>query len=245
MITAFLLAWVCCAFGEEESIAAAAARNFHEAQERHKKEPENSEAAWQFARACFDYADVATSKSQRAQIASQGIAACQEVIAKESNSAPAVYYYGMNLAQLAQTKGLGALKIVRQMEREFLLVRTLDEHFDYAGADRNLGLLYRDAPSLGSIGDRAKARQHLQRAVELAPPYPENQLNLIESDLKWREREAASRQLKQLEGLLPEAHAKFAGAAWAARWTDWERRLKQIKKRTEGSPKNLEAHGSE
>jgi hypothetical protein len=71
------------------------------------------------------------------------------------------------------------------MEREFSLARKLDEHFADAGPDHNLGLLYRDAPALGSIGSRAKARQHLQRAVELAPQYPEKRLNLIEAYLKW------------------------------------------------------------
>src|SRR5204863_9133981 len=98
------------------------------------------------------------------------------------------YYLGMNLAQLAQTKMLGALKIVTQMEREFSIVRDLDEEFDQAGADRNLGLLYRDAPAIGSIGSRGKARQHLEHAVKLAPPSPENRLNLIETYLKWGER---------------------------------------------------------
>ena len=96
--------------------------------------------------------------SERADIAQQGIAAAWQALARESNSAPAHYYLGMNLAQLAQTKMLGALKIVDRMEREFTTTRELDEHFDYAGADRNLGLLYRDAPSIGSIGNRSKAR---------------------------------------------------------------------------------------
>jgi tetratricopeptide (TPR) repeat protein len=236
-----LLARACCVSAQEESVAALAARNLHEAQEHYRKEPLSIEAAWQFARACFDVADAATNKAQRAEAANQGIAASKQALARESNSAPLIYYYGMNLAQLAQTKLLGALKIVHQMEREFLLVRALDEHFDYAGADRNLGLLYRDAPSLGSIGDRAKAREHLLRAVELAPLYPENRLNLIETYSKWHERDAASRQLKALEELWPEARASLTGAAWAASWADWDQRLKQVKNKIGEPSKPLEA----
>ena len=90
----------------------------------------------------------------------------------------------MNLGQLARTKGLGALKLVNQMEHEFTRARDLDEQLDWAGPDRNLGLLYRDAPAIGSIGSRTKAREHLKRAVELAPQYPENRLNLIEAYLQ-------------------------------------------------------------
>ena len=47
----------------------------------------------------------------------QGIAAAKQAVSRASNSAPAHYYLGMDLAQLAQTKSLGALKLVGQMER--------------------------------------------------------------------------------------------------------------------------------
>src|SRR6185369_6107731 len=97
----------------------------------------------------------------------------RDAVARASNSAPAHYYLGMNLAQLAQTKFLGALKIVSEMETEVSIVRDLDAKFDDAGADRNLGLLYRDAPAIGSIGSRPKAREHLQSAVKLAPGSPD------------------------------------------------------------------------
>ena len=53
----------------------------------------------------------------------------------------------------------------------------LDPNYDLAGADRALGLLYYEAPGWPlSVGNKNKARQHLQRAVKLAPTYPENQL---------------------------------------------------------------------
>lgn len=237
----FLLALVWGASAQEPPFASIVARNFREAQEQYRKEPLSTEAAWHFARACFDVADAATNKTQRAEAANQGIAASRQALARESNSAPVLYYYGMNLAQLAQTKLLGALKLVHQMERQFLLVRALDEQFDYAGADRNLGLLYRDAPSVGSVGDRAKARQHLLRAVELAPLYPENRLNLIETYLKWREHDAASRQLKALEEIWAEARAKLTGTAWAESWVDWDRRLKEVKTKMSQSSKSAEA----
>ena len=128
------------------------------------------------------------TRPQRAALAEQGIAACRQAIARESNSAPAHYYLGMNLGQLAQTKGLGALRLVNQMEREFTPGARAGRAVRLRGPDRNLGLLYRDAPAIGSVGSRSKAREHLERAVELAPQYPENRLNLIEAYLKWGER---------------------------------------------------------
>ncbi|HOC57803.1 MAG TPA: hypothetical protein PKI20_19445 [Verrucomicrobiota bacterium] len=212
---------------------AAARRNFEAAQAAYQHAPTQATAAWQFARACFDLAEYATNDTQRAAVAEQGIAVCQRALLHATNSAPLHYYLGMNLGQLARTRLLGALKLVTQMEREFIRVRDLDRQFDYAGADRNLGLLYRDAPAIGSIGSRPKARGHLVRAVRLAPQYPENRLNLIETHLKWGEPNSARRELAALEEIWPAARTNLIGAAWAASWADWEPRLMKLRNRIE------------
>jgi len=225
----------------ETQFAAYATKSFQEAGERYQKAPGEAGAAWQFGRACFDLAEFATNNTDRASLADQGIAACRRAIARESNSAPAHYYLGMNLGQLARTKGLAALKLVDQMEREFIRAHDLDERFDCAGPDRNLGLLYLDAPTIGSIGSRTRAREHLKRAVELAPQYPENRLSLIEAYLKWGERTGANRELQALEEAWPAARTNFVGEAWVASWADWEPRLKKLKKKLEEPSKALGA----
>jgi len=223
------------------SPADTARQYLEQAQQRFQAAPDNVEAAWQFARACFDLAEFATKNAERAKLAEQGIDASRKALARDSNSAPAHYYLGMDLGQLARTRGLSALKLVNQMEREFNQARLLDEHFDHSGPDRNLGLLYRDAPSIGSIGSRSHAREHLKRAVELAADYPENRLDLIESLWKWGDKEAARRELAALEESLPAARAKLTGAAWAASWTDWDAQRATWQKRILGSDKKLEA----
>lgn len=199
------------------------------AKARHLAEPKNLEAAWQFGRTCFELGEFATTKAQRAALAEEGIAACRLAVAGLSNGAPAHYYLGLNYGQLARTRGLSALKLVSQMRDEWELARGLDEQLDSAGPDRHLGLLYRDAPALGSIGSRKEARRHLLRAVELAGGYPENRLVLIESYVKWGERPAAQRELKALERIWPAARAKLTGPAWASRWADWESQLRAFK----------------
>jgi tetratricopeptide (TPR) repeat protein len=174
---------------------------------------------------CFDYADFTTSDAARASIARQGIAACRQLIAHEPESAPAHYYLAMNLGQLARTETLGALKTVREIEREFKTAAGLDEHCDYAGPERGLGLLYRDAPGWPmSIGGRHKARQWLERAAKLAPDYPENHLNLIESYLQWHDPTDARRELEALDALWPGAQTNLADEAWERSWDDWSTR---------------------
>jgi tetratricopeptide (TPR) repeat protein len=221
--------------------AAYVKKSFQEAQARYQTAPAQTNVAWQFARACFDLADLATNATERASLAEQGIAACQQALARESNSAPVHYYLGMNLGQLAQTRGLSALKLVNQMEHAFSRAHDLDERIDWAGPDRNLGLLYRDAPAIVSVGSRSNARKHLERAVKLTPQYPGNRLNLIDAYLKWGELQSARRELKATEAIWPSAQTNLTGVEWIGSWAAWEPRLSQLKKKIEASTKMLGA----
>jgi tetratricopeptide (TPR) repeat protein len=222
-----------CLRAQQTNWAAQARQEFEQKQGEYKAKPEDPKAAWQFGRSCFDLADFAGNKSERATLAQQGIDACRKALSLDSNAAPAHYYLALNQGQLARTKTLGALRLVSQMERELFNAIALDEHFDHAGPDRTLGLLYRDAPSFGSIGSRSKARQHLERAVKLSPDYPDNRLSLLESYLKWGERENALRQMKILKEDWPRLRTQWSGRNWEASWMDWEERLAKAQKRLE------------
>src|ERR1051325_6954299 len=117
-------------------------RLYVETRHRWQEQTNGAEAAWGFARACFDRADFATNDLERAALAEQGIAASRRAIQLQTNSAAAYYYLGLNLGQLAQTKLLGAIKLIEQMEAAWKQAIELDEKFDYAGPHRSLGLLY-------------------------------------------------------------------------------------------------------
>ena len=197
-----------------------AAAEFQRAQSRFQAGTNDPDAAWQFARAGFDFADFATNDTERAAIARQGIAACQELLARDTNSAPGHYYLAMNYGQLARAEApsVAAYRLVKQIEHEFKTAADLDKSFDYAGPERNLGLLYRDAPGWPfSIGSKRKARDFLDQAAKLAPDYPENHLNLAESFLQWHESDDAKSELKTLDALWPAAQTNFTGEAWAAK----------------------------
>jgi len=215
---------------DTSNFARRAERNYQEARKRSQTNTNDAEAAWQFGRSCFDWAEFAQNDDQREHIAGEGIVACRQSIARTPKSAPGHYYLAMNLGQLARTKTLGALKIVDEMEREFKTARDLDAKFDYAGPDRCLGLLYFDAPGWpASIGSKTKARQHLQRAGQLAPGYPDNHLCLLEAYLRWGDKKNLLRELKITEELLLEARKEFTGEAWAQSWADWDKRWKRMR----------------
>jgi tetratricopeptide (TPR) repeat protein len=205
---------------------------FLEARATYLTDTNNATNAWLFGRACFKLGDIATNNSTKAEIATQGIAACRQSIALDPKSAPAHCFLGMTIGQLADTKrNLAALKMVKEVEHEFNTARELDEHFSFAAPDRNLGLLYFESPAFISIGSRSKARQHFQRAVELVPDYPENRLFLIEALLKWNDYDGARSEIKALEKIWRAAKGKYSGDDWADDWVDWEKRFAAVKKK--------------
>jgi tetratricopeptide (TPR) repeat protein len=208
---------------------------FQKAEKTQSGSPKDPEAAWKLGQACFDLAEFSTTKDERADLAQKGIEVCRQSLTLKTNSAPAHYYLALNLGQLARTRSVGALKLVPQMEQELLTAEQLDPLLDHAGPDRSLGLLYRDAPTLISIGSRAKSRDHLRRAVELVPDYPENRLCLIDSCLKWGDRAGAHRELEAFEQVLPKARETFNGPPWVYAWNDWDEELRTLQKKIEES----------
>jgi predicted Zn-dependent protease len=211
--------------GVANAIFASRARaEYHRTQARFQADSDNATNAWLFACACYDAADFATNATERALLANQGIDACRQLVARTPKSAPGHYYLAMNLGQLARTELIGALFRVREMEREFKTAVGLDPLFDYGGPERNLGLLYLQAPTIGSIGSKRKAREFLERAARLAPDYPENHLNLAEAFLQWNEPDHAKVELNALAAGWSKAQTNFTGEAWAQSWDDWSRR---------------------
>jgi tetratricopeptide (TPR) repeat protein len=197
--------------------------------ERARRQTNDATTAWELGRASFDLAEFATNNAQRAPLAEQGIAACRRAIALESNSAPAHYYLALNYGQLARVKLFSALGLLDQMESAFLRSITIDPHFDYAGAHRALGLLYRDAPGWPtSLGSRKKARVQLEKAVELHPEYPGNRLNHLDSLLQWGEKKTVQSHIPATDQMLKTARTKFSGEGWAFDWHDWDRLWKKI-----------------
>lgn len=203
---------------------------FNRAQIEFESHTNNPMTAWQFARACFDWADWATNKLQRATIASNGIASCLQSISL-SNSAAAHYYLAMNLGQLAQADMLHGLRYVERMENEFRAADSLDAHFNFAGPSRGLGQLYREAPAWPvSIGSREKAREALEKAVVLAPDYPANFLTLAESYQVWDDVADAKKELESLDALWPAAQTNLTGQVWEQNWDDWSNRRDALRK---------------
>src|SRR5438876_5149965 len=87
--------WVCYS-DDNSNFAKRAEQNYQDARKKFQNNTNDAEAAWQFGRACFDWADFAKNDAQREAIAKRGIAACRQVIARDPKSAPGHYFLGMD-----------------------------------------------------------------------------------------------------------------------------------------------------
>ena len=180
--------------------------------------------------ACYDAANMASNKQERARLAREGVESCRKALKINPQYAPAHYYLGMDLGQLAKVEVWSALFIVKEMEREFKAASVLDPLMDYAGPERNLGLLYQTAPRITSVGNRHKARVFLEKARQLAPQYPENQINLAEDLVKYGEITEARKVYQILSQQWNQAQARFQGVEWSASWDDWTARKAALAK---------------
>jgi tetratricopeptide (TPR) repeat protein len=203
-----------------------------QARQNYQADTNSMTNALALARASFTLADLATNDTQRAQVARRGIEVCRQWLAREPKSGPGHYYLAMNLGQLAKAEApsIAAYKLVHEVEREFQTAAELDVRYDHAGPARTLGLLYFQAPGWPlSIGSKRKAREWLERAAELAPDYPGNQLNLAEAQLKWRQREELAATLKKMEAVWPAAQTNLTGESWEQAWQEWAARRTAVK----------------
>ena len=213
-----------------ETFAQRARSAYEEARKSHRQNPADSRKAWEFGRACFDWAEFATSKSQRARLAEEGIAACRGAIRRSPKMPGAHYFLAMNLGQLARTRNLGALPLVDELEGSLLQARALDPRFNHAGSDRSLGMLYRDAPGWPiSVGSKKKARTHLANAVKLDPDYPENRIVRLESAIEWDDEKLLRSDLDGTAAALKRARKRLTGEEWEANWADWDKRWNAIR----------------
>ncbi len=213
-----------------DRFAGQAERAFTDALSEHRRAPADTNAAIALARAAFDWGEYSATDRQRAAIAERGIEAARAALVRNTNLGAAHYWLGMNLGQMARTKSIGAIPLIKEIAAAFLRARDLDPKIDFAGPDRSLGLLYRDAPGWPtSLGNKKKAREHLERAAALCPEFPENPLCLLETCQQWGERQNFTLQLRKIDRALNDARPRLTGPQWEAAWADWNKRLEAMK----------------
>jgi tetratricopeptide (TPR) repeat protein len=179
--------------------------------------PDHYDAQFQAAVAQAFLAEHAADKPTRLAAAKLGVVLARRARELQPDRPEGHYWYAVNTGLVADLDRAFGLSAVAEMEPALKRVIEVDEHYDYAGAHRLLGILYlRTPPPPTSIGSRRKGLRALQRASELFPEYPENQLYLAEALRETGRTADARTALEQVLRAKPWPDRQFESQRWRA-----------------------------
>ncbi|MBI2930833.1 MAG: tetratricopeptide repeat protein [Planctomycetes bacterium] len=156
------------------------------------------EAYWKIARTYYWLGSREQESAKAAPLYREGIDYGKIAISIDENCIEAHFWLAVMYGLFGQAKGiLQSLDLVDPMKAELEWVLKKDEKFMMAGPHRVLGRLYFKLPSFKG-GDREKAKQHLRRAIELAPQNLLNYYYLAEVHYNEGDFKAAKENLLKL-----------------------------------------------
>ncbi len=160
------------------------------------------EILWRGSRAGSWAARRVPEEARKARFAESAVKLANAAVVADPGRPEGHYYHAIAAGLLASADhgyGLDAMKIM--MEDASRLVH-IDERWNYAAAHRLLGNFYHKSPGppIGK-GSNRKAREHLDRAVQLSPEYPGNWISLIELDVDDEDIERGRANLARFHGL--------------------------------------------
>jgi len=130
--------------------------------------PQDFEAAWKVARACYWLGGHAP-ESERRRFLEQGVEAGRKAIALQPQRPEGHFWMAANMGALAESGGVVAgLKYRTAIKEELETVRRIDPAFAQGSADRALGRWYYRVPRLFG-GSLKLAEEHLRASLTYNP----------------------------------------------------------------------------
>jgi tetratricopeptide (TPR) repeat protein len=148
-----------------------------------REHPENDVVRGKLAHAHFYKGYLAPEGSkERERFFDRGRGYGHEAITLNPRALYGNYWFASNLGMLGLCRGIMAsLRSIDPYRKSMSIVLDVNERFFFGGPHRGLGRLYHQAPGWPiSVGNKAKAADHFERAVEIAPDFIHNRLLLVE-----------------------------------------------------------------
>jgi tetratricopeptide (TPR) repeat protein len=188
-------------------------------QARLRQAPQDFEAAWKLARACYWLGNHATGNEVRAQY-ERGMAAARAAIAAQPRRPDGHFWLAANMAGLAESQGLRAGLRYRSAIKESLeRVLAIDPAYQQGSADRALGRWYYEVPRLFG-GSKKESEAHLRKALTYNPQSTVSHYFLAETLIADGRRDEARAELRAVLAapLDPE---------WAPEDREWKQKARQ------------------
>ena len=123
----------------------------------------------------FRLGNAAEQEAEKRKFHEEGFRLAESARAAAPANPGALLQWTLHASAIAALdKNLAALRRIKEIEATLLHLRDLAPAYDHAAADRTLGLLYRNAPMIISVGSTVRAGRHLKEAFARDPAYPGN-----------------------------------------------------------------------
>ncbi len=183
-------------------------------EELKRKHPENDVVRGKLSHAFFYKGFFEEQKKERERLFHKGMQCGNEAVTLYPEAVYGNFWYASNMGMWGMCRGIMAsLKSVDPMFKAMQIVLKRNEAFFFGGPHRAIGRLYHHAPGWPlSIGNKRKALEHLERAVEIAPDFLCNRLWLAELLIDVGKKREARKQLDSVVSTrLNPDHAKEDG----------------------------------
>jgi len=211
---------------------------------KHAKAPPDKESkALTLLDESRDYALKASQEKGRAEgkaLAQAGIRSADACLDKSPNLAGCYYWRAVNTGLYYKIRIIGYQDGIKKMISDCDKINSLDPSYNNAGAYRMLGEIYTQLPQTGAhpdsvIRDLVLAEQYLQKAVELAPDYPENHLALAEALYGQKKISESTAQLEKAKQLSPLWKTDISYNEWTNNIGELQKKLAKAAKKRGGS----------
>lgn len=166
-------------------------------------DPHNVDAAYRASMGYYYLGRFTDDPKQKMDRFSKGKDWGLEAIRRDPRSAPAHYWYGVNLGSYGQARGkLKSLFLVGPLKEAFQETVRLDPTCYYGGGYRALGRLYFELPGFAG-GDKRKAEENLRMSLKVEPCYTLTLLYLAELLVDSRRDSEAREVLERLMNCRP------------------------------------------
>jgi len=157
---------------------------------------EDDEVYWRLARAHFFLGQQAPSAVQASAYFSKGAVAGEIATRSNPNSVAPQFWYGVNLALLAQNEMLwSAMRHIRRAQHALRRAKEIDASFHGAGSVRVLGRIQHKVPRILG-GSKRRAQESYEEAIRIAPENTVTRMYFAELLHEVGKEEAACEQLR-------------------------------------------------
>lgn len=188
---------------------------------------------WQLAENAAKEAEASPSKIEKARHAQYGMQAGDQCIMQHPEEAACYYYKAINTGLYYEAHIIGYQDGLRSMVADLKKVVALSDHFDYGGGYRILAQIYAQAPQWGGSDDITQhfdlAETYLLKAIETAPDYPANYVELSTLHVAQNKPKKAMDSLSTASKLIP---------YWRSQpdYNQWVRLCNELKKKLKTNP---------